>query len=519
MNVKLEKKIIQVLNNVKAIGATTRQIASILDIDHRNVERIVKELNKKGKVIKVGRNLWILAKYKDFSKIPNFITPEYYRHEFEKITGLSFSAYPHGREIMASENYNERIHRWFFCVQGFSATFVNDILNRFNISEGDTILDPFAGSGTVLVCAKLKNINSIGVELLPIFSFACKVKTSWDVNVKAFIRAAEQLKKKVITGNVKQAKIPFLKETRRHFSEPVLRALLSIKGGISEISDERVRELLQLALASILVPCSNLKRSPCLGYTKKPNNLNERDVINRFMEKVYQIVDDLNFVKQYGYGNNAFAKVIPKDSRTVRYEEDSIKLAITSPPYINGLDYVINYKIEMAWLDLVHSYKELSEIKAKMVACDNIPRRVIAKFKTKEHKYYDEWLERIIGQVENSIKQKVNYRRDDMHLIVRKYFEDLYPVFINIYDGLVKDGRFVIVIGDSLIAGVYIPTDLILARMGQRVGFSIESIEIARERRSGQRHDFKLRESIITLKKGKVRTPRGISLLHYLEKS
>jgi hypothetical protein len=37
--------------------------------------------------------------------------------------------------------------------------------------------------------------------------------------------------------------------------------------------------------------------------------------------------------------------------------------------------------------------------------------------------------------------------------------------------------------------------------MGVRLGFRIESVEVARDRRSGQRRSFRLRESIITLAK------------------
>jgi len=57
------------------------------------------------------------------------------------------------------------------------------------------------------------------------------------------------------------------------------------------------------------------------------------------------------------------------------------------------------------------------------------------------------------------------------------------------------------VVGDSLLAGAYVPGDLILARLGASLGFSIESVEIARSRRSGQRRSFVLRESIVTLRK------------------
>jgi hypothetical protein len=155
----------------------------------------------------------------------------------------------------------------------------------------------------------------------------------------------------------------------------------------------------------------------------------------------------------------------------------------------------------MSWLDLVKNYEDLERLKKQMVACDNIPKKVIQEFKQKKWIYHDEWLEDICGRIANRIEQKGSYRRDDMHLIVRKYFEDLYPVFKRVYEGLKAGGRFIIVIGDSLIAGIYIPADLILAKLGREVGFSIERIEIARERRSGQRRDFLLRESIVTLRK------------------
>ena len=48
------------------------------------------------------------------------------------------------------------------------------------------------------------------------------------------------------------------------------------------------------------------------------------------------------------------------------------------------------------------------------------------------------------------------------------------------YNGLKDGGRFLIVIGDSLMAGVNTPTDLIVDKMGKDAGFEIEGIEVAR---------------------------------------
>ena len=89
-----------------------------------------------------------------------------------------------------------------------------------------------------------------------------------------------------------------------------------------------------------------------------------------------------------------------------------------------------------------------------------------------------------------------------MPFIVAKYFDDLYKVIRHVVASLKQKGRFILVIGDSLIADVYVPTDLILAKIGQEIGFEIEKIERARNRHSGQVRSYRLRETILTLKKG-----------------
>jgi hypothetical protein len=152
----------------------------------------------------------------------------------------------------------------------------------------------------------------------------------------------------------------------------------------------------------------------------------------------------------------------------------------------------------MTWLGLVNSYEELRTLKNSMVICDNVSKSVVSNY---EPVYSDDWLGDISEKIHQRIEDKQNYRRSDMHLVVRKYFDDLLPVLGNVLEGLKRGGRFLIVVGDSLMAGVYIPADLIIARMGRSLGYEIEDVKVARVRRSGQRHDFKLRESIVVLRK------------------
>ena len=109
--------------------------------------------------------------------------------------------------IQFHPNSGEAIHRWAPYVQGFSAAFVNLILDRH---LGDytrpAILDPFSGCGTVLVQSKLRGLDCRGVEINPLMHFVTDTKlNTWDVKPKSLRDATDKA--------VKAAR-------DRHFSRP-----------------------------------------------------------------------------------------------------------------------------------------------------------------------------------------------------------------------------------------------------------------------------------------------------------
>ena len=59
---------------------------------------------------------------------------------------------------------------------------VQDYLDRFGMGPGDTVLDPFAGTGTTLVECKKRGIASVGIESNPMAQFASSVKLDWFVD-------------------------------------------------------------------------------------------------------------------------------------------------------------------------------------------------------------------------------------------------------------------------------------------------------------------------------------------------
>lgn len=421
-------------------------------------------------------------------------------------------------KITFGHNSTELVHRWSPYIQGFSGVFVDSVIQTYQEEYGlgsrrGRILDPFAGCGTVQVSSKRNGIRSIGTELNPLLDYIGNVKLKyWNQDPECLSTALAKVIARVSKPNSQRVESPGFLETQRQFNPGVLVNLERLKWAIDNLTfsttDEEhqaVKDLLRVAFSSILVGCSNLKRSPCLGYA--PNKtVEDESPLRLFQKKVESIIADLRLLQNhYKHVLNIPAEIYCANAATFQHKPHSVDLAITSPPYMNGLDYVINYKIEMAWLGFISSHQEAKAIKDDMVACDNVSKGLIAASAVSEKSFQDPWLDGIKEKIASNILRRGTYRRPDMPDIVDKYFQDMVKVLKQTNTAIKPGGRLIMVVGDSLIAESYIPTDLILAKMATKLDppFEIERIEQARTRRSGQRRDYKLRETIVTLKKSK----------------
>lgn len=396
--------------------------------------------------------------------------------------------------IQFNVNNKLPVHGWSSYVQGFSSSFVQSILDKYKSDwKEPVVFDPFSGSGTVQVQAKLDGYVSYGTELNPLLAFISNVKlNSWNIPSQLLLTTFKSL------ATDKICEPPEYLKSENHFDPSSLNELMHLKGGIAALDEGIVKDLIRLAFSSILIDSSYLKRSPCLGYSASKR----RTVTSPFQlmkKKVIQIADDLDILQAFYSDRINLSSKVFLENAAIHRGKRKYDLVITSPPYMNGLDYVMNYKIEMGWMDFVQSQRDLKSIKDEMVVCDNVSRSMTETFIPE---YTNEWIEDIKHQIYRNIERRGNYRRKDMPNIVHKYFDDMYKIFVNIKENLSENGRFVLVVGDSLIADVYLPTDLLLAKMGKDMGMNLEKIAKARNRRSGQIRSYKLRETIISFKNG-----------------
>jgi hypothetical protein len=477
-----------------ALGATARQLASQLEDRPGRVEAALADLEERGQVLRMGRGLWVLRAYERLHEREDFVDPAEFVDRFERENGVRLGRYD--RPITFRSNESLPVHRWWPYVQGFSAEFVRQVLSVYPVGDHGTVLDPFAGSGTTLVEARKAGAGGLGTELLAPAVLAARVKSTFELDPTRLEREAAL----VLTAAERRAPgaLPFLRETRRQFAPRALADLTRLRDALPN-DGLPVDEALRVAFGRILIPSSRLHRSPCLGYARgRP--VPGPGVFDRFRTAVEEMADDLRELARHRASWGPRAVVDRWDAREVRWTDGSVDLAVTSPPYVNGMDYVMNYKVDLAWLGYARSYRDLAALRQAEVACDNLPRTETAAYLGTED-LPDPWLEEILPQIRDNVRRKGTYRRDDMHGIVHRYFADLVPVLVHVRDALRPGGRFVVVVGDSLIAGTYVPGDLILARLAASRGFTIEAVDVARPRRSGQRRSFALRESVVTLRR------------------
>ena len=84
-------------------------------------------------------------------------------------------------------------HGWHRYVGRFPAQLVRAIINYFDLDDKSTLLDPFCGSGTTLVEARLLGIPSIGIEISPLSAMISRIKSTFPENATVLDKYIDNL--------------------------------------------------------------------------------------------------------------------------------------------------------------------------------------------------------------------------------------------------------------------------------------------------------------------------------------
>lgn len=352
------------------------------------------------------------------------------------------------------------IHRWVSFTEGFSAQLVARELE--SCDREAFVFDPFGGTGTTpLVAAQLGHAAAWS-EVNPYLREAATTKVAAAcASRSARVAAATALREALLTGpgEVEQSN-PLLRADaeREFFPRGSAAALVQWLARFESLNDELARSIGRLAVASVAIAVSNMKRAVDLRRRTTAElqrvNLN---VDGTMRERVLDMVEDLARMP-HAAGS---ASLVSNDARTLPEKLPKIDLAVTSPPYLNGTNYCRNTKLELLLLRHMESESELADLRAASVTAgiNNVSRRMRPPEDLPE-----------VRAVAAALDERGYDRR--IATMVRGYFSDMKLVLSALHERMASGGRLVLDIGDSRFAGVYVDTPTLLMQVAETVGWT-----------------------------------------------
>lgn len=407
------------------------------------------------------------------------------------------------------------IHRWFAYPAGYSHKLVESAFQRYAVSIGDLVADPFLGTGTTSVTAKFNGIDSVGFEPHPYVCSVARTKLATDLDtgtIWAEMCAVVDHAESESATQMDDATYPEL--VYKCFTMPVLARLTAIKHAISDVSNPDILNFLNLALAKTLRQVTTAGAGwPYIAPSKYAKRTVQRNPVTEFERAASAMIDDLRYLQTLNPPYSQHTVINAGAAEMQDYiDPESVDIIVTSPPYLNNYDYADRTRLETYFFGIYNSWADITQnVRRKLMVSattqiatgpmahlTNLPEISVNLPETYEY------LAPRINQLTNIRTEKPGRKTYD--IMVAGYFEDMLPIMRASYGVLKPGGRCVMVIGDSAPYGVHVETEHAVGMMALEVGFSDFTVEVIRERgtkwqSNSQRHSVPLKESILTIGK------------------
>lgn len=339
------------------------------------------------------------------------------------------------------------------------------LIQRYS-RERELVLDPFSGSGTTNVEALLSERHSIGIDVDPFSRFISTVKTT-PLDEQEILDAKETLLKNIVEyhqDKVLPEDIPEFPYRDNWFNPEIIRELAYLKKIILslEVSQE-TKNFFLVCFSSIIRSVSNADDNCTRTVIRK--KLNKRvypsAALVRFTETILTEIPKVI----------EFSSLVPRgitvqfpgnmDARFIDYPANTFDLAVTSPPYVNAVDYPRTHQLEIYWLGFASG--SLTPLKRKHVGTESVS--------AEEYKDFHE-----IGVPEADQVMKKIYEKDPRRAYIAfKYLQDMETNFKEVFRVLKPGCRYVLVVGNNQIRGYIFENWKYFIAIAERNGFKLES--------------------------------------------
>lgn len=406
--------------------------------------------------------------------------------------------------VSYQSNRNRAYYRWFKYKEGFSASLVEYVLDKFSPRPGD-ILDPFAGSGAALFASRDRGWQATGIELLPVGAFAMRARL-----------AAERVSAAQFRGAIDRfRKTDWRAESDADFNFQHLSITKGAFPTASEIDLVRFRTYAQQRIRNedirLLFEAASLAVLESISYTRKdgqylrwderaPRSLpgkrfNKGQILpfeDALVRQLTNMLDDMAGAGLFGATSECEAggiKVLEGSCLDLlpKAKSDSFDLVITSPPYCNRYDYTRTYALELAYLGV--DSERLKEFRQALLSC-TVENRAKEEALFQQYKrlslsdrfdrasasFYDnDALQEVLGILEAKGRAK-ELNNANVPRMVRNYFFES-ALVVHEIARLVRGGGRVVMVNDNVqYAGEEVPVDLILCEFAADAGLETEHI-------------------------------------------
>lgn len=361
--------------------------------------------------------------------------------------------------VQANPNY--LTHSFFKYPCKFIPEIPGWAIRTFLSKNSGTVYDPFCGSGTTLLEANIFGLNGWASEIDPFAKILTKVKTtqlsadqlnSIKNHFEIFLNAINDKRINIV--------IPSMKNLDHWFPQKTINELGRLIYCINKLDDETERNFFRVCVASIVKKvsyCDNVSPKPYVStrIEKKPDSVLDafKSTFDSYFEKISDLSEKSNLGRTFfTNGDACFCKT-----------DFVCDLAFTSPPYINAFDYGRTLRLENLWL----GYETEDGIKTRKkdyVGTEIVREKEIDTFR--DICTFSTTLKTIVDQLEIIDKKRA--------VVVLKFFTDMKQNIADVYSHLKPGCVYGIVIGDSVIRKITVPSALIISEIAVHLGFKKE---------------------------------------------
>jgi len=387
------------------------------------------------------------------------------------------------RELVPLLNNKER---YTHLIHSYPAKLLSNIPYYFLQSEeycphDGIVLDPFCGTGTVLLEAALRGRQAWGADANPLAVLISKVKTTY-ISKEILLKSLSA----VLNRAERSREMPRMSSMiEGWFSDSTVTQLFRLQQSIGKIKNESQKNFFLLCLSNLIRKVSYADPTIAVPVHLNPNRFAEGserrktatfrletlkavDVYDKFEGICRLNIERVNSLK--GVKKINTAEVVSNDARHLTRHlseeevipDNAVDLILTSPPYAGAQKYIRASRLNLYWLGMTDA-AEIRTIDGK-----NIGREDYHK------KEYDKKYTTGIAEADKVLEELYSRGKKERACIVGNYLNEMQAALDESYRVLKPGGHMVIIIGNNTVCGLSFDTQDYLTSYLQSKGMQLK---------------------------------------------